>query len=93
MELSLAILSSILSWTGVPWRYIDQSLPICGYAQSVNTHMCKAQGYKQGTQMFQLLKMPVYSNMGDGISRHHVLHVGIPVHFFPQNFSITSSQP
>ena len=51
----------------------------------VYTHSCKIQGHKhkQGTQVFQYLKMPVSSNVGDEVSRLHVLPFWDPCPFPP----------
>ena len=58
-------------------------------------HTCLAWGHKckQGTQVFKKLKTAVSSNVGDGVSRHHVLPLGLPVHLLPKLLRIFPRHP
>ena len=58
-------------------------------------HTCLAWGHKckQGTQVFQELKTALSSNVGDGVNRHHVLPLGLPVHLLPKLLRIFPRKP
>ena len=61
----------------------------------VYTHTGSIRGHKkkQGTNVIQELKMPMSSNGGDGISRHHVLHLELSVHLLPEHLPLFRRQP
>ena len=50
------------------------------------TGLIQRHKHKQGTQVFQELKMPMSSSVGNGVRRHHVLPLELPVHLLPENF-------
>ena len=66
----------------------DTNTHMYAYAGLIRGHKCK-----QGTQVFQELKTALSSNVGDGVNRHHVLPLGLPVHLLPKLLRIFPRKP